>query len=117
MATESAQHSGALEVVLGSYNPHQVARALNLHVETVRDALRTERIRGFRVGNRWRVAHGVLTLLLEEGVPLPTKSALPQRDSTQVSSRLEIGRGRPASTSRSSPNKKSVSPKTTNEIP
>lgn len=55
---------------LTSFNVRQTARSLTLHPETIRDCLRSGRIRGFRVGNRWRVSQPVLSALLTEGVPL-----------------------------------------------
>ena len=48
----------------------QTAQALQLHPESVRDFLRQDRIRGFRVGRRWRVSAETLASLLKTGVPL-----------------------------------------------
>lgn len=68
MKPDSAVKSSIPQPPLGSYSSRQVAEVLNVHPETVRDALRAKRIKGFRVGNRWRVTHAVLIGLMETGV-------------------------------------------------
>lgn len=55
-----------------AFNVEQVGHSLNLHPETVRSFLRAGRIRGFRIGNRWRVAQQVLETLVRDGIPLAT---------------------------------------------
>jgi excisionase family DNA binding protein len=68
MKPDSAVKFSIPQPPLGSYNARQVAEVLNVHPETIRDALRANRITGFRMGNRWRVTHAVLIRLMETGV-------------------------------------------------
>ena len=68
MKPDSAVKLNVPHPPLGSYSSRQVAEFLNVHPETIREALRAKRIKGFRVGNRWRVTHAVLIGLMETGV-------------------------------------------------
>ena len=69
MKPDSAVKFSIPQPPVGSYSSRQVAEVLNVHPETVRDALRAKRIKGFRMGSRWRVTHAVLISLMETGVP------------------------------------------------
>jgi excisionase family DNA binding protein len=70
MKPKPVEDAAAADRAMRSFGVQHVARALSLHPETVRDFLRTRRIAGFRVGNRWRVRQDVLDDLLTCGVPL-----------------------------------------------
>ncbi|MGO9201566.1 MAG: helix-turn-helix domain-containing protein [Limisphaerales bacterium] len=45
----------------------QVARALNIHPETARRLLRKTRLRGIKVGSRWRVPAQELARVEKQG--------------------------------------------------
>jgi len=59
-----------------TFNVRQAARALSVHPESIRDFLRSGRIPGIRVGNRWRVTAEVLAQIVKEGVPSKPRSAI-----------------------------------------
>ncbi len=54
---------------LRAYSPRFVADAISLHEETVRDALRSGRLAGIRMGTQWRITHATLVALLRDGLP------------------------------------------------
>lgn len=58
----------ALDAV--AFSVRHVAHSLDFHPETIRDYLRKGRIKGFRVGGRWRIRGDVLAALLKDGVPI-----------------------------------------------
>lgn len=63
---QTSANSGEL---LWAYTPRYVADAVSLHVETIRDALRSGRLPGVRVGSHWRITHATLVALLRDGLP------------------------------------------------
>ena len=65
----------AREDPLRAYTPRYVAEATSLHIETVRQALRTGRILGVRMGSHWRITHSTLAAMLRQGLPAKPATA------------------------------------------
>lgn len=54
------------------WTPPEVAKQLSIHVETVRDYLREEKIKGFKLGRVWRVRDSDLQAFINAQTANPT---------------------------------------------
>ncbi|MGA2247396.1 MAG: helix-turn-helix domain-containing protein [Verrucomicrobiota bacterium] len=55
---------------LETFDVPETARLLKIHPETARDYLRSGRLPGIRLGNRFRIPRWVIDIALEKGVPI-----------------------------------------------